>query len=178
VEAARINLAYHPHIRAHFRRIGRIPGDRRALGTAGQGNCAGPRSSRSTPSTSTSPSSSASLLRLQKSMASGALKKDGTSSAKVKLLLKTEPPTPLEGTMQFRDITVDPHKRILYPAHCFSQSAGNSAAGYVCPGHNRGRCQRTGAPGSPAGRQPRPEGESSGFDRRCGREGSAADVDL
>jgi len=64
--------------------------------------------------------SSSSLLRLQQSMANGTLKKGGANSAKVKLLLEDGTPYPLEGTLQFRDVTVDPTTgsfilRIVFP---------------------------------------------------------------
>jgi membrane fusion protein, multidrug efflux system len=52
--------------------------------------------------------SSAVLLRLQKAMASGALKRDSANRAKVKLILEDGTPYPLEGALQFQDVTVDP----------------------------------------------------------------------
>jgi len=52
--------------------------------------------------------SSAEILRLRKNMENGRLKKDEAAWSKVKLLLEDGTPYPLEGTLQFRDITVDP----------------------------------------------------------------------
>lgn len=52
--------------------------------------------------------SSAELLRLQQSLASGQLSKGGAASAKVKLLLENGAAYPLEGTLKFSDVTVDP----------------------------------------------------------------------
>jgi len=52
--------------------------------------------------------SSADLLRLQKRLASGELKRGGTAQAKVKLLLEDGTPYPLEGALKFSDVTVDP----------------------------------------------------------------------
>lgn len=52
--------------------------------------------------------SSASLLRLQESLAKGALKRDSANRAKVKLILEDGTPYPLEGALQFQDVTVDP----------------------------------------------------------------------
>jgi membrane fusion protein, multidrug efflux system len=52
--------------------------------------------------------SSAELLRLQQTLASGHLKKGGSTQAKVKLLLENGAPYPLEGTIKFSDVTVDP----------------------------------------------------------------------
>jgi membrane fusion protein (multidrug efflux system) len=51
--------------------------------------------------------SSTNLLRLQQSMASGKLKLNGSGQAKVKLILEDDTKYPLEGTIQFRDVTVD-----------------------------------------------------------------------
>ncbi|OPY17973.1 MAG: Multidrug resistance protein MexA precursor [Syntrophus sp. PtaB.Bin075] len=119
VEAARINLAYTRISAPISGRIGRSLVTVGALVTAGQG-IALTTIQQIDPIYVDVTQSSASLLRLQKSMASGALKKDGTSSAKVKLLLEDGTPYPLEGTMQFRDITVDPTSgsfilRIVFP---------------------------------------------------------------
>ncbi len=48
------------------------------------------------------------LLRLKRQMESGQLSNTGASGKKVSLLLADGSPYPLEGTLQFRDITVDP----------------------------------------------------------------------
>jgi membrane fusion protein (multidrug efflux system) len=74
--------------------------------------------------------SSASLLRLQRSMASGTLKKDDAYTAKkVKLILEDGTPYPLEGTLQFRDVTVDPPTGSFILRIDFPKSEGLSAAG-------------------------------------------------
>jgi membrane fusion protein (multidrug efflux system) len=52
--------------------------------------------------------SSADLLRLQERLKSGHLKQNAAVQSKVKLLLEDKTPYPLEGEMQFRDVTVDP----------------------------------------------------------------------
>jgi len=54
------------------------------------------------------PQSTAELLRLQKRLASGQLKADGDSQQAVQLVLEDGTKYPLEGTLQFRDVTVDP----------------------------------------------------------------------
>ena len=54
------------------------------------------------------PQSSADLLRLRRAMESGRLKKDGDAQSRVKLRLEDGTPYPLEGTLKFRDVTVDP----------------------------------------------------------------------
>ncbi len=119
VEAARINLAYTRISAPISGRIGRSLITVGALATAGQG----------TPLTTIQQidpiyidvtQSSVDLLRLKKSMASGILKKDGSSTTKVKLLLEDGTLYAQEGTLQFRDITVDPTTgsfilRIIFP---------------------------------------------------------------
>ena len=51
--------------------------------------------------------SSANLLRLKQSMASGLLRRNGANSARVKLVLENGAPYPLDGTLKFSDVTVD-----------------------------------------------------------------------
>jgi membrane fusion protein (multidrug efflux system) len=52
--------------------------------------------------------SSANLLRLRQSLAAGRLKGNGAQQARVKLLLEDGTTYPLEGTLKFSDVTVDP----------------------------------------------------------------------
>jgi len=52
--------------------------------------------------------SAASLLRLEKSIAKGELRKNGAGQAPVKLLLEDGSPYPLAGTLKFSDVTVEP----------------------------------------------------------------------
>jgi len=52
--------------------------------------------------------SSANLLRLRRSVESGRLKGNGPKQTRVKLLLEDGTPYPLEGTLKFSDVTVDP----------------------------------------------------------------------
>ncbi len=52
--------------------------------------------------------SSAELLRLKRNLGEGRLSADGEEGKKVRLLLEDGTPYPLEGTLQFRDVTVDP----------------------------------------------------------------------
>lgn len=64
--------------------------------------------------------SSANLLRLKQNLASGRLKGNGPQQAKVKLLLEDGTSYPLEGTLKFSDVTVDPSTgsftlRTLFP---------------------------------------------------------------
>ncbi len=52
--------------------------------------------------------SSAELLRLRRNLEAGRLSTDGTNGRKVRILLEDGTPYPLEGTLQFREVTVDP----------------------------------------------------------------------
>ena len=52
--------------------------------------------------------SSANLLQLQRNMAAGRIKGAGPDQARVKLLLEDGTPYPLEGSLKFSDVTVDP----------------------------------------------------------------------
>jgi membrane fusion protein, multidrug efflux system len=66
------------------------------------------------------PQSTAELLRLQRRLEEGRLKQNGTKQKMVKLILEDGGAYPLEGTLQFRDITVDPTTgvvilRIIFP---------------------------------------------------------------
>ncbi|MFA6954702.1 MAG: efflux RND transporter periplasmic adaptor subunit [Thermoanaerobaculia bacterium] len=52
--------------------------------------------------------SSSDLLKLRRALESGAVKADAGRTARVKILLEDGTSYPLEGTFQFRDVTVDP----------------------------------------------------------------------
>jgi membrane fusion protein (multidrug efflux system) len=52
--------------------------------------------------------SSAELLRLRRSLETGQLSADGKDRKKVSIILEDGTPYPLEGTLQFADVTVDP----------------------------------------------------------------------
>ena len=54
------------------------------------------------------PQSTTELLRLQRRLAEKRLNNDGTNQNKVQLILEDGTPYPLEGTLQFRDVSVDP----------------------------------------------------------------------
>ena len=119
VETARINLAYTRVTAPIAGRIGKSSVTVGALVTAGQGI---PLATiqQIDPVYVDVTQSSASLLRLQQSMASGALKRDNANRAKVKLILEDGTPYLLEGTLQFQDVTVDPTTgsyilRIVFP---------------------------------------------------------------
>jgi membrane fusion protein (multidrug efflux system) len=106
VETARINLAFTKVTAPVAGRIGKSSVTVGALVMAGQGM---PLATvqQIDPVYVDVTQSSAALLRLQQSMASGALKRDSANRARVKLLLEDGTPYPQEGTLQFQDITVD-----------------------------------------------------------------------
>jgi len=60
------------------------------------------------------------LLRMKRRMGDGRLNHDGTNQSKVKLLMEDGTAYPSEGTLQFRDVTVDPTTgsvilRVVFP---------------------------------------------------------------
>ena len=66
------------------------------------------------------PQSTTELLRLKRRLKDGRLKKHGTNRNKVRLILEDGMPYPLEGTLQFSDVTVDPTTgsvilRVVFP---------------------------------------------------------------
>ena len=54
------------------------------------------------------PQSTTELLRLKRSLKDGRLNRDGSDQKQVNLLLEDGTVYPLKGTLQFRDVTVDP----------------------------------------------------------------------
>lgn len=66
------------------------------------------------------PQSTSELLRLRRSLEDGRLNHDGANQDKVKLILEDGKSYPLDGTLQFQDITVDPTTgsvilRVIFP---------------------------------------------------------------
>jgi membrane fusion protein (multidrug efflux system) len=66
------------------------------------------------------PQSTTELLRLQRRIKDGRLKHNGTNQNKVRLILEDGAAYPLKGTLQFRDVTVDPTTgsvilRVVFP---------------------------------------------------------------
>jgi membrane fusion protein (multidrug efflux system) len=107
VEAARINLGYTRVAAPISGRIGRSSITDGALVTAYQ---PAPLAiiQQLDPIYVDVTQSSAELLRLRRNLESGRLSADGETSRKVRLLLEDGTPYPQEGTLQFRDVTVDP----------------------------------------------------------------------
>jgi membrane fusion protein (multidrug efflux system) len=106
VETARIHLAYTRITAPISGRIGKSNVTVGALVTAGQG-AALATIQQLNPVYVDVTQSSADLLRLKRNMASGLIR-SVTNQAKVKLLLEDGSSYPLEGTLKFSDVTVDP----------------------------------------------------------------------
>ncbi|MBI5015517.1 MAG: efflux RND transporter periplasmic adaptor subunit [Deltaproteobacteria bacterium] len=107
LEAVRINLA---HTRVTAPISGRIGKSSVTIGALVTANQAAPLATIQRLDTVyvDVTQSTAHLLRLKQSLARGELTSGGPSQAKVKLLLEDGSPYPLEGTLKFSDVTVDP----------------------------------------------------------------------
>jgi membrane fusion protein (multidrug efflux system) len=107
LEAARINLGYARVTAPIAGRIGKSSVTEGALVKASQDS---PLATiqQLDPIYVDATQSSANLLRLRQSLAAGRLKGNGAQQARVKLLLEDGMAYPLEGTLKFSDITVDP----------------------------------------------------------------------
>ncbi len=107
VESARINLGYTRVTAPISGRIGRSSVTGGALVTAYQ-----PASlatiQQLDPIYVDVTQSSAELLRLKRNLETGQVSTDGKNGKKVRLVLEDGTPYPLEGVLQFRDVTVDP----------------------------------------------------------------------
>ncbi len=119
LETARINLGYTRVTAPISGRIGRSNVTDGALVTAHQ-PLALATLQQLDPIYVDVPQSTAELLRLRQRTERGRLKPNGESQRKVKLILEDKTPYPLEGTLQFRDVTVDPTTgsvilRIVFP---------------------------------------------------------------
>ena len=119
MESAKINLSYTPIKAPISGRIGRSNITEGALVTAYQPI---PMATiqQLDPIYVDVPQSTTELLRLQNRLKDGRLNHDGTNQNKVKLILEDGRPYPLEGTLQFQDVTVDPTTgsvilRVVFP---------------------------------------------------------------
>ena len=107
VETGRINLAY-THIKAPISgRIGRSNATVGALTTAHQG-AALTTIQQLDPIYVDATQSSANQLLLKRNAASGRINDAGPGQARVRLLLEDGTPYPMEGSLKFSDVTVDP----------------------------------------------------------------------
>lgn len=107
VEAARINLGYTRVTAPISGRIGRSSVTDGALVTAYQPTSLATIQQMDPIYVDVS-QSSAELLRLKRNLETGRLTAQGESGRKVRILLEDGTPYPQEGTLQFRDVTVDP----------------------------------------------------------------------
>ena len=119
VESARINLAYTRITAPISGRIGKSNVTIGALATAYQGS-AFAIIQQLDPIYVDATQSSANLLQLKRNIAAGRIKGTGPDQARVKLLLEDGTPYPLEGTLKFSEVTVDPSTgsfilRMVYP---------------------------------------------------------------
>lgn len=107
LESARINLSYTPIKAPISGRIGKSNITVGALATAYQPT---PLAvvQQLDPIYVDVTQANADLLRLRRNLESGRLKRNGSLQSRVKLLLEDGAAYPLAGTLQFRDVTVDP----------------------------------------------------------------------
>jgi membrane fusion protein (multidrug efflux system) len=119
VETAIINMRYTSVMAPISGRIGRSNVTQGALVTASQSH---PLATiqQLDPMYVDVPQSTTDVLRLRQGLKEGSLDQNGASQKKVKLILEDGTAYPLEGTLQFRDITVDPTTgsvilRIIFP---------------------------------------------------------------
>ena len=160
VETARINLA-HTRVTAPISgRIGRSSVTVGALALAGQGNAL-TTIQQIDPIYVDVTQSSASLLRLQRSMADGKLKKGGTNRHVSSCFWRTEVPI-LGRKPSIPRYHGRSYNRLFYPSHCISQSKR-----VLLPectfGQSSMKASTNSTPGSAAGGKSRPEGESAGL---------------
>jgi len=107
VETARINLAYTRVVAPISGRIGRSSVTDGALVTAQQPTPLATIQEMD-PMYVDVPQSTADLLRLRTRLKEGSLDQSGASQRNVRLILEDGSTYPLTGTLQFRDVTVDP----------------------------------------------------------------------
>jgi membrane fusion protein (multidrug efflux system) len=107
VETARITLKYTSITAPISGRIGRSNVTEGALVTAQQPTVL-VTIQRLDPMYVDVPQSTAEVLRLRRGLKEGRLDQNGANQKKVKLIMEDGAAYPLEGTLQFRDITVDP----------------------------------------------------------------------
>ena len=119
VETARINLKYTSITAPISGRIGKSNVTEGSLVTAQQPTVLA-TIQRLDPMYVDVPQSTAEVLRLRRGLKEGRLDQNGENQKKVKLVMEDGTAYPLEGTLQFRDVTVDPTTgsvvlRIVFP---------------------------------------------------------------
>ena len=119
VEAARINLQYTTIAAPISGRIGRSSVTEGTLVTAQQPTVLA-TIQRLDPMYVDIPQSTAEVLRLRRGLNEGRLEQNGANQKKVQLIMEDGTAYPLTGTLQFRDVTVDPTTgsvilRVIFP---------------------------------------------------------------
>jgi membrane fusion protein (multidrug efflux system) len=112
LETARINLGYTRITAPISGRIGRSSVTPGALVTANQADALA-TVQQTDPVYVDVTQSTGDLLRLKRALAEGRLRKAGADGARVKLLFEDGSAYPLEGTLQFSDITVDANTSVV-----------------------------------------------------------------
>ena len=107
VETARINLGYTRVVSPISGRIGRSSVTDGAIATAYQPSALA-TIQQLDPIYVDVPQSTTELLRLQRRLEEKRMNRDGTNANQVDLILEDGAKYPLEGTLQFRDVSVDP----------------------------------------------------------------------
>jgi membrane fusion protein (multidrug efflux system) len=107
VETARINLGYTRVVSPITGRIGRSSVTDGAIATAYQPTALA-TIQQLDPIYVDVPQSTTELLRLQRRLEERRMNRDGTNANQVELILDDATKYPLEGTLQFRDVSVDP----------------------------------------------------------------------
>jgi membrane fusion protein (multidrug efflux system) len=107
LKSARINLGYTRITAPISGRIGKSNVTVGALATAYQGS-AFATIQQLDPIYVDATQASANLLQIKRNIAAGRIKGTGPNQARVKLLLEDGTPYPLEGTLKFSEVTVDP----------------------------------------------------------------------
>lgn len=121
VETARINLKYTAITAPISGRIGKSNVTEGALVTAQQPTVLA-TIQRLDPMYVDVPQSTAEVLRLRRGLKEGRLDQSGADQKKVQLIMEDGTAYPLAGTLQFRDVTVDPTTgsviiRLIFPNH-------------------------------------------------------------
>ena len=175
LKTARINLAYTSITAPISGRIGRSSVTEGALVTAYQ-PVALATIQQLDPMYVDVPQSTTELLRLRRRLEEGRLNHNGQIRDKVRLLLEDDTKYPLEGALQFRDVTVDPTTGSVILRVVFPNPKGVLLPGMFVRAVVEEGVNEQADPGSSTGRFTQPEGESRCADRGCRGQGPAADA--
>ena len=170
LDTARINLGYTKVVSPISGRIGKSAVTPGALVTASQA-AALARVQQLDPMYVDLTQSSADLLRLQRELAGGALKRNGEVG--VKLLLEDGTPYPLEGKLQFSDITVEQTTGTVTLRAIFPNPEKRPAARPVRARADRPGRSRAGHPRAAAGRDAQRQRRGNRARRRRRRQGGS-----